>query len=226
MLGAVIFDFDGVITDSEILHFNSFNEVLSQYGIKLTKEDYFREYLGLTDIDLLELLIDKGTLDISKGEVGKLIEEKTQVFQIAAKSQAPIITGVQEFLKMLKDNNIPIAICSGAILPDIEVILKGARLQSFFQTIVSADDVQKGKPDPQGFLLALEKLNVNAPDAIEAGNCIVIEDSRWGLDAAVAAGMHTIAVTNSYDAEELSVAEKIVTHLGELSIEDLRKLCA
>ena len=226
MLSAVIFDFDGVITDSEILHFNSFNEVLSQYEIKLTKEDYFREYLGLTDIDLLKLLVDKGTLDVSKDEIGKLVEEKTQVFQTAVRSQAPIIAGVPEFLEILKDNNIPSAICSGAILADIEVILKATRLQNFFQTIVSADDVQKGKPDPQGFLLALEKLNVNRPEAIEAGNCIVIEDSRWGLEAAAAAGMHTIAVTNSYDANELSLAEKIVTHLDELSIEDLRKLCA
>ena len=97
----------------------------------------------------------------------------------------------------------------------------------------SAEQVKKGKPDPEGPLLTLQKLNRIVSPA-EAGiqnpilpdQCIVIEDSHWGLEAAKAAGMHTIAVTNSYDADQLAMAEKIVTQLSELSIDDLQKLCA
>ena len=88
------------------------------------------------------------------------------------------------------------------------------------------EQVRKGKPDPEGFLLTLKKLNQNRQKHILPNHCVVIEDSHWGLNAAKAAGMHTIAITNTYDAEQLSIAERIVTRLNELSISDLRQLCA
>ncbi len=111
------------------------------------------------------------------------------------------------------------------MLAEIALILEEARLRSFFEVIVSAEEVQKGKPDPEGFLLTLQKLNHEGQTQIESDQCIVIEDSHWGLEAGKAAGMHTIAVTNSYDAEQLAMAEKTVAQLSELSIEDLQKLC-
>jgi beta-phosphoglucomutase-like phosphatase (HAD superfamily) len=92
--------------------------------------------------------------------------------------------------------------------------------------IVSAEFVKKGKPSPEGFLLTLRKLNRNRQNPILSNQCIVIEDSHWGLEAARAAGMHAVAVTNSYDADQLTLAEKIVTRLGDLSIDALQKLCS
>ena len=88
-----------------------------------------------------------------------------------------------------------------------------------------AEQVKKGKPNPEGFLLSLQRLNEKRENPIMANQCIVIEDSHWGLEAAKAAGMHTIAVTNSYDAEQLRMAERIVSQLNELSIDDLHQLC-
>jgi beta-phosphoglucomutase len=108
---------------------------------------------------------------------------------------------------------------------EIELILEQAQLRSFFAVIVSAEQVKKGKPHPEGFLLTLQKLNSNRQPSITAEQCLVIEDSHWGLEAARAAKMHTVAVTNSYDAEQLSLAEKIVTRLDELKISDLQELC-
>jgi beta-phosphoglucomutase-like phosphatase (HAD superfamily) len=90
---------------------------------------------------------------------------------------------------------------------------------------VSAEQVKKGKPHPDGFLVTLKKLNNIVTQPILPGQCIVIEDSHWGLEAAKKAGMHTIAVTNSYDADQLSMAEKIVTRLDELNMADLLQLC-
>jgi beta-phosphoglucomutase-like phosphatase (HAD superfamily) len=90
---------------------------------------------------------------------------------------------------------------------------------------VSAEQVKKGKPHPEGFLLSLRKLNEVCQSPIAAGECVVIEDSQWGLKAGKDAGMHTIAVTNSYDADQLTLAEKVVTHLNELTIDDLHQLC-
>ena len=105
------------------------------------------------------------------------------------------------------------------------MVLEEARLRHLFEVIVSAEHIKKGKPHPEGFLLTLQRLNENREEAITGNQCIVIEDSHWGLEAAKAAGMHTIAVTNSYDAEQLSLAEKIVARLSELSIDDLQQLC-
>ena len=157
--------------------------------------------------------------------IADLIEQKNQLFEELAKSQGHIIEGVGDFLQMLAANDIRMAICSGALLSEIELILDQANLRSFFETIVSAEQVKMGKPDPEGFLLAMERLNNNSNSPVAPADCIVIEDSHWGLEAAKAAGMHTIAVTNSYDAEQLSIAEKIVTDLRDLTIKDLHQLC-
>ena len=233
MLKTVIFDFDGVITDSEILHLRAFNRVLAQYGIEIKTKDYYKDYLGLTDVDCFQLVANKGRLGLDGREIENLVKQKNQVFQELAKTEGRIIEGVRDFLEMLRQNNVPMAICSGAVLAEIALILEEARLRPFFAVIVSAEQVKRGKPNPEGFLLTLQKLNRIVSPA-EAGiqnpilpnQCIVVEDSHWGLEAARAAGMHTVAVTNSYDAEQLALAEKIVTRLSELSIDDLQQLCA
>jgi beta-phosphoglucomutase len=225
MLRAVIFDFDGVITDSEVLHLRSFNQVLAQYGVEISTKDYYKEYLGLSDLDCFKALIDKKVLRKPAKGIENLAKEKTEVFEKLAKTEGRIIEGVRDFLQMLNQNKILMAICSGALLTEIELVLEQARLRSFFEVIVSAEFVKKGKPSPEGFLLTLKKLNRNQQDAILPNQCIVIEDSHWGLEAARAAGMHSIAVTNSYEADQLTLAEKIVTRLGDLSIEALQKLC-
>ncbi|HUU20599.1 MAG TPA: HAD family phosphatase [Sedimentisphaerales bacterium] len=225
MLRAVIFDFDGVITDSEILHFRAFNQVLAQYGIELTKDDYYKTYLGFNDADCYKLLISQGLLKTDKQQIKNLIEQKKRIFEQLAKAEGKMIEGVRDFLNMLEQNNIPMAICSGALLTEVEMVLEDARLRHLFEAIVSGEQVKKGKPDPEGFLLSLQRLNENRENPITANQCIVIEDSHWGLEAAKAAGMHTIAVTNSYDAEQLSMADKIVERLNELSIDDLQQLC-
>jgi beta-phosphoglucomutase len=225
MLRAVIFDFDGVITDSEILHFRSFNRVLAPYGAEITMKDYYKTYLGLTDVDCFNLLIREGHLKADTQKIEELVKQKDQIFKNLAKTEGRIIEGVRDFLQMLEQNNIPMAICSGALLAEIELILEEARLRHFFETIVSAEQVRKGKPSPDGFLLTLRKLNKGRQTPITGAQCVVIEDSHWGLQAAKGAGMHTVAVTNSYDAQQLALAEKIVARLSELSISDLQQLC-
>lgn len=225
MLRAVIFDFDGVITDSEILHLRSFNQVLAQYNIEIATQDYYKDYLGLTDFALLEQMVERGLLKVGEGEVKNIAEQKKQVFEKLAKTEGRIIEGVRSCLEMLERTDVLMAICSGALLAEIELILDEARLRHFFDVVVSAEQVKKSKPHPEGFLLALRKLNEKTTSPISASQCVAIEDSHWGLEAAKAAGMHTLAVTNSYDADQLKPAEKIVSRLDELTIGDLQRLC-
>ena len=225
MLRAVIFDFDGVITDSEILHLRAFNQVLAQYNIEITEEVYYKEYLGFTDRDCFEAVAGKNRLGLDAGQIEELIRQKNKIFDGLAKTEATIFEGVPEFLQMLNDNKIRRAICSGALLVDIAPILEKSRLGHFFEEIVSAEQIEKGKPDPEGFLLALKRLNEGSQKPIAANECVVIEDSHWGLEAAKAAGMHTVAITNTYEAEKLGIAEKVVERFSELTIDDLQELC-
>jgi beta-phosphoglucomutase len=224
MLRAVIFDFDGVIVDSEIMHFEAFNKALQPYEVRISKEQYFEEYLGLTDRDLLKTLVEEERLKANESKIDTIAQKKTQIFEETAK-QAPVIDGVNDFLELLEQNSITVAICSGALSAEIEMILNNANLRRFFEVIVSAEQAAKGKPAPDGFLLALERLNENSREPIKANQCVVVEDSRWGLEAARAAGMHTVAVTNSYGADELSLADIVVDSLSELKMEDLYAIC-
>jgi len=225
MLKAVIFDFDGVITDSEILHLRAFNRSLVPYGIEISTKDYYANYLGYSDFDCYKALIDNGLLKIDEHQIDKILGQKCKIFEELTRTEGRTIEGVHEFLKMLKKSNVPMAICSGSLMAEIELMLDEAKLRHFFSVIVSAEQVKKGKPSPEGFLLTLKKLNKKCHPPIAARECIVIEDSRWGLAAGKAAGMHTVAVTNSYDAGQLTLAEKVVARLDELTIDDLQQLC-
>ncbi len=226
MFKAVVFDFDGVITDSEVLHLRAFNKSLVQFGIELTTKDYYQNYLGFSDFDCYKMLITQGLLRIDEQQIADIIKRKSAIFEQLTKTEGRTIEGVHEFLKMLEKNNIPMAICSGSLLVEIELVLDEAHLRHFFKAIVSAEQVKRGKPHPEGFLLALLKLNEDdSQPPVAADQCVVIEDSHWGLQAATAAGMHTIAVTNSYDAEQLTMAEKVVARLSDLTIDDLQRLC-
>ena len=222
-LKAVIFDFDGVITDSEILHLRAFNYVLKQYGLKISKKEYYKNFLGFSDIDLFNLLNRKGIIQTNPHTIQELIKQKNQHFEELSQKEGKLIEGVKSFITMLSEAGIPIAIYSGALLPEIELVLEDASLKDRFHTIISSEMVTKGKPDPEGFLLALNELN--RIQKILPGECIVIEDSHWGLQAADDAGMHTIAVTNSYPAEQLQAAERVVSRLDKLTVSDLEKLC-
>ena len=224
MLRAVIFDFDGVIIDSEGLHLKAFNQALAPYNINISTEDYFAEYLGLSDRDLFNAFLEKNLLQTDSDTLDKLLEQKPIAFENLI-NECKAITGVREFLEMLRKNDILMAICSGALLNEIKIVLSSNNLARFFEVIVSAEQVQRGKPHPDGFELTLKKLNKLKNQNIPPTECIAIEDSHWGLEAAAAARMHTIAITNSYSAESLKPAEKIIDSLTDLTINDLRKLC-
>ena len=224
MLKAVIFDFDGVITDSEILHFRAFNEILAQFDVQISKPEYYQNYLGFSDRDCYEALIQEGRLPITAEQAPDLIAQKKKVYLHLAQTEGQIIEGVRPFLELLHSHGIVLGICSGALQGEIEFNLEQARIRSYFVTVVAADHVTRGKPHPEGFLLALQQLQqVNM--SITAQSCVVIEDAHWGLKAAQAAGMPTVAVTNSYPAEQLSMADHIVSRLDEITLDDLHGLC-
>ncbi|MGD8787093.1 MAG: HAD family phosphatase, partial [Phycisphaerales bacterium] len=177
------------------------------------------------DADCYEAFINHGLLKTGTHQIKDLIEEKKKIYKQLAQTEGKMIEGVHDFLEMLERNSVPMAICSGALSAEVELVLEKAHLRHLFEVIVAAEHVKKGKPDPEGYLLTLRRLNENHKKPIASEQCVVIEDSHWGLEAAKEAGMHTIAVTNSYDAKQLKMADKIVDRLSKLSIDDLQNLC-
>jgi beta-phosphoglucomutase len=224
MLQAVIFDFDGVICDSEGLHYQSLNTIFNRFGVDIPREVHWDKYLGYTDLENIEAVNHDYAMGLDDDEIHKQILEKKIVFDELASKGSIVIEGVAEFISMLIRNKIRIAICSGALRSDIDLMLSGAAFKDAFEVIVTADDVKHGKPDPEGYLLSLDKLN-RSGDSVKASQCVVIEDSHWGLEAAAAAGTNPIAVTNSYSRDELeSKARMVVSRLDEITMEDLQQI--
>lgn len=226
MLKAVIFDFDGVVADSELLHYKALNKAFATRGLEIPKEIHWQKYLGYTDLENILAVNEDYKMHWTQADIQQLAELKTANFHALARTEAPIIDGVDDCIEMLKDNGFPLAICSGAIREDIDIMLEHSGFAHLFDVMVTAEDVQKGKPDPQGYLLALKRLNEKTGQRINADQCIVIEDSHWGLQAAAAAGMHRVAVTNTYSKDHLEKwAEMVVDRLDKITIYDLQRIC-
>lgn len=226
MLKAVIFDFDGVICDSELLHYRALNTVFNRYGVDVPKAVHWDKYLGYTDVENIEAVNRDYAMGLDDAGVRTVMAEKKRAFEAMARAESLIIDGVATFVRMLVENTIDRAICSGALRSDIDMMLNGSGFAEAFEIIVTADDITKGKPDPQGYLMALDKLNAATGGGIHSSDCVVIEDSHWGLEAAASAGMHPVAVTNTYGRDMLETkAEFVVDRLDRISIDTLKNLC-
>ena len=223
ILKAVIFDFNGVIVNDEPLHLELFRRVLGEEGISITEEEYMARYLGFDNFKCFRAaLTDAGreqqATDLA--HIVALIARKTDYYLEAINDRFLLFPGVVELARRLAAN-YPMGIVSGAERKEIEHVLERAGIRDCFQTIITSADLKSGKPDPEGFLKALATLNSrgNVEPPILSEECLVIEDSRAGVQAAKNAGMRCLAVTNSYPAEKLSHADWIVTELEGCEVE-------
>jgi HAD superfamily hydrolase (TIGR01509 family) len=221
-LKAILFDCDGIIADTEPLHLAAFKQTLADEGIHLTDKQYYEEYLALDDRGCFKKAYSYYSKDLSFRKLQELIARKAHYFEPVLEKNLKLFPGVAEFIKIAAES-YPLAIASGARRREIDLILTHGQLKDYFQAIISADDVVNGKPDPESFLLACER--VKSTDAsITPASCLVIEDSFHGIHAAVAAGMRCLAVTNSYPKEQLTEADLVVESLMGLPLEQLQFL--
>ncbi|MBN1846683.1 MAG: HAD family phosphatase [Sedimentisphaerales bacterium] len=226
-LGLVVFDFDGVIADSEPVHFESFRRVLERRGLDLSWLEYQQRYLAYTDREaLVRILSDRGR-PAQAEQIEQLIREKQRDFARVMPDHCRPLAGVPELLANLRDQRIACGICSGAIRQEIATFLRQAELEGFFAFIVAAEDVVRGKPDPQGYRLCLQKAaDLGGFDGSGPlpGECLAVEDSIGGIQAAKAAGMACLAVTGSYPADQLGLADRIVEDLSGVNTAFLRQI--
>lgn len=225
MLRALIFDFDGVIADAEPAHMRAFQEILGGEGIVLSKEEYYDRYLALDDKTFfMTVLRDRG-INPDKGLIRSLMTRKSDCYDRLIKENIVIFPGVRGFIERAYEKCV-LAIGSGALRHEIEFILREAGIRERFNVIVSAEDVERCKPDPEVFTKALKRINDSLPPMgeIYPNECLVVEDSIAGIKAARSAGMRCLAVTNSYPAERLFQADMIVSSLEEVEFEALEAL--
>ena len=221
MLQAIVFDFDGVIADSEPLHLRAYQTILAREGIELTHDDYYGRYLGFDDSGLFRALATDRGIQITDDRVDAWIDAKSAVIEELLSGQPVLFPGAAECVRALA-GRFPLAIASGALEPEIELVLKHEGLLHCFKSIASASDGVRGKPAPDLYLLAVGKLRDLM--AVDAASCVAIEDSKWGLEAAHKAGLRTVAVTHTYPASELRDATLVVDHLREITVAKLESL--
>jgi beta-phosphoglucomutase len=219
---AVLFDCDGVLVDSEPLHLRAFQHVLAPLGITLTPEEYVADYLGFDDRGVFTEALRAAGHPASAADVEVLMRRKAAEFRRILESGVRVYPGVAAFVTACAA--LPLAVVSGALREEIEIVLQRAGIRTAFTAIVAAEDVVEGKPDPEGYLRGLAALR-QAAGPIEAAECLVVEDSLAGLEAARRAGMRRLAVTNSYRAHDLrDASDLVVSTLEGLTLAAVRAL--
>ena len=224
-LQAIIFDFDGVIADSEPLHLRAFQQTLAGEGIELSAADYYSRYLGYDDVGLMQVLAADRGIVMSDGQITTLVARKGAKLQEMLHGGHVLFPGAEEFIRGAAAE-VPIAIASGAMRHEIVEIIGAAGISDLFTAIVAAGDTPKSKPSPAPYVLAFERLRQSTGRDLDPRRCVAIEDSRWGLESAQGAGLRCVGVTHSYSAAELPGAELVVGGLGELTLAALESLCA
>ena len=212
---AVIFDFDGVIADSESLHLRAFQRTLSPLGLELSAEDYYSRYLAFDDRTFFgEFLRDSGR-PAGEDAVAELVERKAVFFEESSGRDVRIFPGVEEFLSLVSGKYLT-AIGSGAFRSEIEVILERKGLSDFFGFVVGAEDTRDSKPSPEVYLRCLDRLKSGFDATLSAARCVVFEDSPHGVLAARRAGMKCVGITNSCGAEKLAGADRVIGSFFEI----------
>jgi beta-phosphoglucomutase len=247
MLRAIVLDFDGVIADTEPLHLRAFQDVLEEVGVALSADDYYARYVGLDDWGLARTLAeDWPQLSGQASQLRAIVARKWARYETFISAAPVLFEGVHPLLREWS-LHVPLAIASGARRREIEIILGGVDLLPCFTSIVTTDEVARGKPAPDVYLLALERINQAAglgrqaherpaPSSafhlrpareISAADVVAIEDSRWGIDAARAAGMRTVAVAGTGRTSATPAnAELVVESITGLDLQTLIRLAS
>ena len=213
MVKAVLFDMDGLMVESEMLHYQAYKEVLAQFGITLTLEDYFIAWGS--DKDMCMRFVEKFHTPISAAE---LLEQKNTLFRQVYIYKVTPQQGLLDLLRTLKESHYLLAVCSSSQMHEIEIVLKAIGARQFFDQVISAESVENGKPAPDCYLLTAQKL------AVEPADCLVLEDAPKGVAAAKAAEMKCFAIPSTgLETADFSKADNIFKNLGEVTIEMINK---
>jgi beta-phosphoglucomutase family hydrolase len=210
-----IFDWDGVVIDSGRLHEQSWHRLAAELGRTMAPNSFIRGF-GMKSAQIIEEIHHWAN---DPKEIARLANRKEDLYrEIIALSDIEPLPGVAKWLYRLGKAGVPCAVASSTQRLNIETLLNRLGLAETFEVIISAEDVVHGKPDPEVFLKAAERLR------LPPKRCVVFEDAYVGIEAGHAAGMKVVAVTTTHSAAELEAADLVVRQLDELSVEQIAGL--
>ena len=226
MLRAVVFDFDGIIVDSEPLILRLTQEMAALEGWAVSDEEYYRDYLALDDRGIIEHLYASHGLHVDVARRDELVAWKGQRYQEIIRDGLPPMQGVVEFVNEMA-SHYPLAIASGSLRVEIHHLLSKLGLREKFSVVATADDCQRCKPDPEVYLLALSRMRA-LPEfldqPLQSEDCLAIEDAPLGVVAAQAAGFKCLALAHSRPPSELQQADLIASKFADVDMRDIRAL--
>lgn len=226
MLNAIVFDFDGILVDSEPLHFQAFLMVSRGIGFEFDYERYLKDFIGFDDRDAFRVMLDLIGFEGDRAtKIAELCELKQSTFETLVRTGgSAALPGALNLIEQARGAGLPIAIASGATLADIELMLAALNRRDRFEVIVTADDVMRSKPHPESYALAVERLAAKHPDVrITPGTALAIEDTAAGLRSARDAGLMTLGVATTGPAESLVEANRVVASLDGVTLERLEQ---
>ena len=218
MIRALIFDFNGVLADDDPIHMEALRQVGKEEGMSFTDEEYLDKYLPLNDWDCFKLMFVEQSLPLPASKLDDLIRRKS-VYYFQAIAEKSVLFADAAAAVRAAAGRCPLAIASGARIDEIRHILTHGKLHTCFTAIVSAEDVEFGKPHPEPFLRAHGKLKERDP-SLKASDCVAIEDSIGGIQSAHEAGMRCLAIAHSYGPDRLHTAnpEWIINSISDFAL--------
>src|SRR5688500_12634911 len=217
MIKAIVFDFDGVLADTEPLHFRAYEEVLAGVGTTLTRDEYYGQLVGYNDEDCFRLIAQSRGWERNESRIASLVADKGRVFEQIILDTDTLYTGAAACVERMAAE-FPLGIASGALKHEILLTLKRARLDHHFRFIVGSGDTPNSKPAPDPYIRAAEN------HGLPPGDCVAIEDSRWGLESARTAGFRTIGITHTYPADQLGAPDVVIGSLAEFTPQLVRSM--
>lgn len=210
----VIFDMDGVLADTGSIHFESWVKMAKEIGLEFTR-DMFEETFGQQSPTITRKLVGP---EVDNNLVKKWANLKEQYYREMLKNKLIPLPGVIRIIKELKSKGFKLGVGSSGPPENVVLLLTKLKIKAYFDVIITAAEVKKGKPEPDVFLMVANYLKINPK------NCLVIEDAPVGIEAAKRAGMRSVALTTTHNKEELIDANLIVSDLSDISINDVMKL--
>ncbi|MBW4635159.1 MAG: HAD family phosphatase [Iphinoe sp. HA4291-MV1] len=227
-LKAVLFDFNGVIINDESIHERLTEQLLLEENLMLQPDEYRKVCLGRSDRTCLQDLLTSRGRVVNDTYLTQLLNRKAQgyILELEKIEELPLYPGLDELIFQVCSRNLKLGIVSGAIRKEIELVLERAKLAEHFKVIVAGDDVTTSKPEPHGYLLAVERLNQKYPDLnLQPQQCLAIEDTPAGIQAAKQAGMQVAGVANTYPFHMLQrCCNWTVDYLTDLELERVQEV--